>query len=58
MFSHSPRGSTFALAVLLLLTTLAAVALAVVKRADPPAKPAIPMEEIQLRLDADPFPGN
>jgi hypothetical protein len=44
--------------VLLLLTTLAAVGLAVVKRADPPAKPAIPMEEIRLRLDADPFPGN
>jgi D-alanyl-D-alanine endopeptidase (penicillin-binding protein 7) len=58
MFSNSPRGSTFALATLLLLTTLTAVALAVVKRADPPAKPAIPMEEIQLRLDADPFPGN
>jgi beta-lactamase regulating signal transducer with metallopeptidase domain len=58
MFSHSPRGSTFALGLLVLLTTLTAVALAVVKRADPPAKPAIPMEEIQLRLDADPFPGN
>ena len=42
----------------LTLVGSAAVALAVVKRADPPAKPAIPMEEIQLRLDADPFPGN
>jgi D-alanyl-D-alanine endopeptidase (penicillin-binding protein 7) len=58
MLSDSPRGSTFALALLLLLTTLAAVALAVVKRADPPALPAIPAEEIRLRLQADPFPGN
>ena len=58
MLSDSPRGSTFALALLLLLTTLAAVALAVVKRADPPALPAIPAEEIRLRLQAEPFPGN
>ena len=58
MMSDSPRGSTFALAVLLLTTTLAAVALAVVTRADPPALPAIPAEEIRLRLHADPFPGN
>jgi D-alanyl-D-alanine endopeptidase (penicillin-binding protein 7) len=58
MLSDSPRGSTFALALLLLLTTFAAVALAVVKRADPPALPAIPAEEIRLRLQAEPFPGN
>jgi D-alanyl-D-alanine endopeptidase (penicillin-binding protein 7) len=56
MLSVPPRGSTFALAPLLMLTGLAAVALAVVKRADPPARPAIPTEEIRLRLQADPFP--
>jgi D-alanyl-D-alanine endopeptidase (penicillin-binding protein 7) len=58
MLADSPRGSTFALALLLLFTSLAAVALAVVRRADPPALPAIPAEEIRLRLQADPFPGN
>ena len=58
MFSNSPRGSTFALAVLLLLTILTALALAIVKRADPPSRPEIPLDEIRLRLDAAPFPGN
>ncbi len=58
MFSTVPKSSKAALIALVVLTVLTALGLAVIKRADPPAKPAIPMEEIQTRLNADPFPGN
>jgi len=58
MFATSPRSSRLALAALLSVTLLAALGLAVVKRADPPARPAIPLDEIRLRLDAEPFPAH
>ncbi|MCW1885988.1 M56 family metallopeptidase [Luteolibacter flavescens] len=58
MFSKVPKGSRAALSALLVLTSLTALGLAVIRRADPPPKPAIPVEEIQIRLSADPFPGN
>ncbi|WP_193214382.1 M56 family metallopeptidase [Luteolibacter marinus] len=58
MFSGTPRGSAAALIALVALAVITALGLAMIRRADPPAKPAIPMEEIQLRLNADPFPGN
>jgi hypothetical protein len=58
MFSRAPRGSRTALAALVILTVLTALGLAVIRRADPPARPAIPVEEIRTRLGADPFPGN
>jgi D-alanyl-D-alanine endopeptidase (penicillin-binding protein 7) len=58
MFATSPRSSRLALAALLSVTLLAALGLAVVKRADPPDRPAIPLDEIRLRLDADPFPAH
>ncbi|MCW1924683.1 M56 family metallopeptidase [Luteolibacter arcticus] len=58
MFSKVPKGSRMALIALVVLTLLTALGLAVIRRADPPAKPAIPVEEIRTRLNADPFPGN
>lgn len=58
MFSRSPKSSKAALTGLVVLTALTALGLAVIKRADPPAAPAIPVQEIQTRLSADPFPGN
>lgn len=58
MFSAVPKGSKVVLGGLVVLTSATALGLAVIRRADPPAKPAIPVEEIQTRLSADPFPGN
>jgi len=58
MFSVAPRGPRWVVVTLIVLTGLTALGLVVLKRADPPAKPAIPVEEIKMRLDADPFPGN
>jgi beta-lactamase regulating signal transducer with metallopeptidase domain len=58
MFSKVPKGSRIALLALVVLTILTALGLAVIRRADPPEKPAIPVEEIQTRRNADPFPGN
>jgi beta-lactamase regulating signal transducer with metallopeptidase domain len=58
MFSAVPQGSKGTLALLLLLTVLTALGLAVIRRAPPPERPAIPVEEIQTRLQADPFPAN
>jgi beta-lactamase regulating signal transducer with metallopeptidase domain len=58
MFSKVPKGSRVALVALVVLTILTALGLAVIRRAAPPARPAIPVEEIRTRLDADPFPGN
>jgi beta-lactamase regulating signal transducer with metallopeptidase domain len=58
MFSRAPQGSRAALAALVILTVLTALGLAVIRRADPPAQPAIPVQEIQTRLSADPFPRN
>ena len=46
------------LAALILFTAVTAIGLAVLRRAEPPEKPAIPIEEIRTRLEADPFPGN
>ena len=58
MFSKVPKGSRAALLALVVLTILTALGLAVIRRAGPPEKPAIPHDEIQTRLEADPFPGN
>lgn len=58
MFSTSPKGSKAVPVALIVLTALTALGLAIIKRADLPAQPAIPVDEIQLRLSADPFPGN
>jgi beta-lactamase regulating signal transducer with metallopeptidase domain len=58
MFSCTPETSRVLLALLLALTLLTALGLAVIRRADPPAQPAIPVQEIRTRLRADPFPGN
>jgi beta-lactamase regulating signal transducer with metallopeptidase domain len=58
MFSAVPKSSKAALVALVVFTVLTAVGLAILRRADPPAKPAIPVEEIRTRLSADPFPGN
>lgn len=58
IFSSRPAGSGRFLAALLLLTLATALGLVLLKPADPPAAPAVPMEEIRTRFDADPFPGN
>lgn len=58
MFSSAPKGSTWATLTLIVLTVITALGLAILRRAEPPAKPSIPLEEIRTRLDADPFPGN
>ena len=58
MFSKVPKSSRVALLALVGLTVLTALGLAVIRRAAPPPKPAIPVEEIKTRLSADPFPGN
>jgi beta-lactamase regulating signal transducer with metallopeptidase domain len=58
MFSKVPKGSRVALLALVVLTILTALGLAMIRRADPPERPAIPVQEIQTRLNADPFPGN
>lgn len=58
MFSTSPKSPKVVPVTLIVLTVLTALGLAMIKRADPPAQPAIPMDEIHLRLNADPFPGN
>ena len=58
MFSHVPEASKATLTALVILTALTALGLAVIKRADPPPGPAIPIEEIRTRLNADPFPAN
>lgn len=57
MFSVTPQGSRAMILALLVLIALVAVGLVIVKPAEPPPGPAIPREEIQLRLTADPFPG-
>jgi beta-lactamase regulating signal transducer with metallopeptidase domain len=58
MFSPSAKTSKTVLVSLIALTVSSAFGLAIIKRADPPAQPAIPMDELRLRLSADPFPGN
>lgn len=58
MFSSAPRASGAALVALVILTAVTALALAVLKPAERPAAPAISIDEIQLRLHANPFPGN
>lgn len=58
MFSAVPKSSKAMLIALVVLSILTALGLVVIRRADPPEKPAIPVEEIQTRLSADPFPGN
>lgn len=58
MFSTVPNTPRWLVGTLILITLLTALGLVIVRRADPPAKPAIPIEEIRTRLDADPFPGN
>ncbi len=58
MMTKVPRGSRMVLAALIFFTAVTAIGLAVLRRAEPPEKPAIPIEEIRTRLEADPFPGN
>lgn len=58
MMTKVPRSSRMALATLIFFTALTAIGLAILRPVEPPAKPAIPMEEIRTRFDADPFPGN
>lgn len=57
MFSTAPRESTFTLAALLILTLLTALGLAVIRRTGPLDSPALPLEELRMRMNADPFPG-
>ncbi len=58
MFSEKPSASKAVLLVLMAATLLTALGLVIVKPAEAPADPAMPAEEIRLRLSADPFPGN
>jgi beta-lactamase regulating signal transducer with metallopeptidase domain len=58
MFSPSAETSKTVLISLIVLTVSSAFGLAMIKRADPPARPSVPMDEQRLRLSADPFPGN
>ncbi len=58
MFSEKPATSKAVLLLLMAATLLTALGLVIVKPAEAPAGPAVPAEEIRLRLDADPFPGN
>ena len=57
MFSAVPTSPRWVVGTLIFLTLLTAMGLVMIKRAEPPAKPAIPLEEIRTRLDANPFPG-
>ncbi len=57
MFSKVPATPRWLVGVLIVMTLGTAFGLVVIKRAEPPAKPAIPVEEIRTRLDANPFPG-
>jgi len=58
MMTKVPRGSRAALVLLIVFTALTAIGLVILRRAERPAKPAIPVEEIRTRLEADPFPGD
>lgn len=58
MMTKVPRGSRVVLLLLILFTALTAIGLVILRRAERPAKPAIPIEEIRTRLEADPFPGD
>lgn len=58
IFSKSSKASRVMLVSWIVLTAFTALGLATIRRADPPSAPGVPMEEIQLRLNADPFPGN
>ena len=50
----SPTLTTF----LVLTTVLAALAVSLLRRADPAPSAPVPPEEVRIRLSADPFPGN
>jgi len=56
----APRGpsSRRAVIVLSILTSFTAIGLVILRPAPPPQKPAVPIEEVRLRLSADPFPGD
>jgi hypothetical protein len=53
-----PTSPRWVIGTLIVLTLLTALGLVVLRRADPPSKPAVPIEEIRTRLEADPFPGD
>lgn len=56
MFSTVPTSPRWAIGTLIVLTLLTALGLVVLRRADPPPRPVVPIEEIRTRLEADPFP--
>ena len=56
MFSTVPNSPRWVVGTLIVLTLLTALGVVILRRADPPSKPVIPMEEIRTRLEADPFP--
>lgn len=58
MFSAVPNSPRWVVGSLIVMTLGTAFGLVVIKRAEPPAAPAIPVEEIQTRLSADPFPAD
>lgn len=56
MMAGKAAGSRFVIVLLILFTAITAIGLVILRRAAPPEKPAIPLEEIRTRLSADPFP--
>jgi hypothetical protein len=58
MFSAPPQYPKATVAALGVFTLITALGLVILKPAPPPSKSSVPIEEVRLRLSADPFPGN